>query len=130
MSTDPPTAGARLRGRLDSPSRPERAWSRCTRSACSSTSCGDPGAGHLRPQLDAWTADLERLGPDRVERRLVAGEPVTAVLGVVADCGADLVVVGTRGEGAHGAARLGSTSLRLAEGCRCPLVIVPREGPS
>jgi nucleotide-binding universal stress UspA family protein len=88
---------------------------------------GDPGADHLRPQLAVWTAALDRLAPDRVERRLVAGDPVGAVAQVVADCGADLVVVGTRGVGTRHGERLGSTSLHLAEGCACPLVIVPRE---
>jgi nucleotide-binding universal stress UspA family protein len=89
---------------------------------------GDPTGHHLQPELEQWTAELGRLAPDRVERRLAAGEPVGALLGVVADCGADLVVVGTRGAGARGSRRLGSTSLRLAEDCRCPLVIVPHEG--
>jgi nucleotide-binding universal stress UspA family protein len=88
---------------------------------------GDPGATHLRPALDEWTAALESLPGDRVERLLVAGDPAGAVSEVAAKVSADLVVVGIRGAGAHGAARLGSTSLRLAEGCGCPLVIVPAE---
>ena len=88
---------------------------------------GDPGGAHLRPQLDAWTAALDRLDAARVERRLVGAEPVGAISDVVADCGDDVVVVvGTRGTGVRGAARLGSTSLRLAESCRCPTVIVPQ----
>ena len=81
---------------------------------------GDPGGSHLRPQLDVWTAALDRLEASQVERRLVAGEPVDALWAAAADCAADLVVVGTRGAGAHGAMRLGSTSLRLAEGCGVP----------
>ena len=88
---------------------------------------GDPGAAHLAPQLDEWTQALDELGADRVERRLVAGEPVAVLLEVSDDCGADLVVVGTRGAGARGVGVLGSTSLQLAERCRCPLVIVPNE---
>jgi nucleotide-binding universal stress UspA family protein len=88
---------------------------------------GDPAGAHLQPALDAWTAALEALPNDRVERRLVAGDPAGAVCEVVADTSADLVVVGTRGAGAHGAAALGSTSVRLAEGCGCPLVIIPPE---
>jgi nucleotide-binding universal stress UspA family protein len=86
---------------------------------------GDPSASHLQPLLLSWTAALDRLEPSQVERRLVAGEPVDAVWTVVADCAADFVVVGTRGVGAAAAMRLGSTSLRLAEGCTCPVVIVP-----
>jgi nucleotide-binding universal stress UspA family protein len=86
---------------------------------------GDPGGSHLRPQLEVWTAALGRLEANQVERRLVAGEPVDALWAAAAECAADLVVVGTRGAGAHGAMRLGSTSLRLAEGAACPVVIVP-----
>jgi nucleotide-binding universal stress UspA family protein len=86
---------------------------------------GDPGAEHLRPALDVWTEALQALPDDRVERRLVAGDPAGAVAEVVAETAADLLVVGTRGVGAHGAAGLGSTSLRLAERCACPLVVVP-----
>jgi len=88
---------------------------------------GDPAGTHLRPALDEWTAALDALPSDRVERRLVAGDPAGAVREVVSDCSADLVVVGSRGAGAHGATRLGSTSLRLAEECGCPLVIIPAE---
>ena len=29
---------------------------------------------HLRPELEAWTAGLDELAPERVERRLVAGD--------------------------------------------------------
>jgi nucleotide-binding universal stress UspA family protein len=40
---------------------------------------------------------------------------------------ADLLVVGTRGAGAHPGALLGSTSLELAEHAPVPVVIVPRD---
>ena len=86
---------------------------------------GDPNGTHLRPQLDRWTAALDRLPAGRIERRLVVGDPVEALGTVVADSAADLVVVGTRGTGTRAVMRLGSTSLRLAEGCGCPVVIVP-----
>jgi len=86
---------------------------------------GDPGAEHLRPALEQWTEALEALPDDRVERRLVAGDPAGAFAETVAATAADLLVVGTRGAGAHGAVGLGSTSLRLAEHCACPLVVVP-----
>lgn len=88
---------------------------------------GDPAGDHLRPQLEEWTSALEPLGADRVVRLLVAGDPVGAVGQAVAEYGADLVVVGTRGIGTRHGERLGSTSLHLAEGCPCALVIVPRE---
>jgi len=40
---------------------------------------------------------------------------------------ADLLVVGSRGQGAHAGLLLGSTSLQLAERAHVPLVIVPME---
>lgn len=40
---------------------------------------------------------------------------------------ADLLVVGSRGQGAHAGLLLGSTSLQLAERSSVPLVIVPME---
>jgi nucleotide-binding universal stress UspA family protein len=88
---------------------------------------GDAGGAHLAPQLDEWTRALDVLGADRVERRLVPGEPVGVLLDAVDECGADLVVVGTRGAGARGVGLLGSTSLQIAERCRRPIVIVPNE---
>jgi nucleotide-binding universal stress UspA family protein len=84
---------------------------------------GDPGDEHLAPALDQWTTELERLDPDRVERRLVAGEPVGALITVACDVEADLLVVGSRGAGSGAA--LGSTSLHLAEAGRIPIAIVP-----
>jgi nucleotide-binding universal stress UspA family protein len=87
----------------------------------------DPSGEHLRPELEAWTAALRGLGVDRVERRLVPGEPVGALLKAVDESDADLIVVGTRGAGARIRDVLGSTSLQLAERCKRPLVIVPYE---
>jgi nucleotide-binding universal stress UspA family protein len=86
---------------------------------------GDPTGAHLAPDLDRWTAALDALGPDRVERRLVAGEPVGALSTAARDAGADMVVVGSRGIGSHAGAGLGSTSGHLAEAGGVVLVIVP-----
>lgn len=85
---------------------------------------GDPSGAHLMPDVRAWTSDLEQLPPGSVERRLVPGDPVTALATVAAEEHADIVVVGTRGVGAAGT--LGSTSLQLAERSLGALVIVPR----
>jgi nucleotide-binding universal stress UspA family protein len=49
-----------------------------------------------------------------------AGHPVSA----------DLLVVGSRGQGAHAGLLLGSTSLELAEHATIPLVIVPAGRPA
>ena len=88
---------------------------------------GDPSGHHLEPALAGWTAELDRLPADRVARRLVPGDPATAVATVAADEGASLVVVGSRGEGARAGVLIGSTSLQLAERSAGPLVIVPAE---
>ena len=85
---------------------------------------GDPSGAHLLPALHVWTRDLEQLPPDRVERRLIPGDPVDALATVAAEEQADMVVVGTRGIGAAGT--IGSTSLQLAERSLGALVIVPR----
>ena len=86
---------------------------------------GDPTGTHLAPQLDRWTTGLAGLGAERIERRLVAGDPVGALTAAAGDAGADLVVVGSRGAGAHAGSALGSTSLHLAEAGDVVLVIVP-----
>jgi len=86
---------------------------------------GDPGGAHLVPELAGWTATLDELEPDRVERRLVAGDPVGALTTAVRDAGADVLVVGSRGAGGRGNAGLGSTSLHLAHAGGVVLVIVP-----
>jgi nucleotide-binding universal stress UspA family protein len=89
---------------------------------------GDPAGAHLAPDLERWTAVLDDLGPERVERRLVAGDPVGALTTAARDAAADLVVVGSRGAGAHAGGGLGSTSLHLAEAGTVVLVIVPPAG--
>ncbi len=68
---------------------------------------------------------VEEAGLDatRLDWRVVDGEPCAALLRQAG--GADLVVVGTRGAGAHSGTLLGSTSLALAEHAVVPLVIVP-----
>jgi nucleotide-binding universal stress UspA family protein len=86
---------------------------------------GDPAGAHLAPELDRWTAALDTLGPERVDRRLVAGDPVGALTTAAREAGADLLVVGARGVGGHPVASLGSTSLHLAEAGGVPHLIVP-----
>ena len=84
---------------------------------------GDPAGAHLLPSVQTWTSGLDVLPAGRVERRVVPGDPVSVLAQVAADEAADLVVVGTRGEGAG--MSLGSTSRQLAERSAGPLVIVP-----
>jgi len=64
--------------------------------------------------------------PEQMEWCALDGDPCSVLLRVTEAPGAaDMVVVGTRGMGAHTGSVLGSTSLELAEHCTVPLVIVP-----
>ena len=61
-----------------------------------------------------------------IEWSVVDGDPCSALLRMTAAAEAtDLVVVGSRGSGAHDGSLLGSTSLELAEHSPVPVVIVP-----
>ena len=67
-------------------------------------------------------------GMDRaaVEWRVVDGDPCSALLREVATAPSpSLLVVGSRGSGAHAGTLLGSTSLELAEHASVPVTIVP-----
>lgn len=79
-------------------------------------------------EVDALEADARRIGDESgrpVRWRLADGDPVSVLLRAGQDLGADLLVVGSRGQGAHAAMLLGSTSLELAEHSPVPLLIVP-----
>lgn len=66
------------------------------------------------------------LAPDHVSWSMVDGDPCSALLRTTAsEPSADLLVVGTRGAGAHLGSLLGSTSLELAEHASVPIVVVP-----
>jgi len=66
------------------------------------------------------------IDPARVHWHPVDGDPCSALIRAAsAPIAADLVVVGSRGQGAHSGLLLGSTSLELAEHTAIPLVIVP-----
>jgi nucleotide-binding universal stress UspA family protein len=86
---------------------------------------GDPSGSHLTGRLREWTRPLDTLPGDTVRRRVVNGEPVATLLRAVADEGADMLVVGTRGAGSGRPGMLGSTSLELASHGICPVVVVP-----
>jgi len=66
------------------------------------------------------------LGPGEVEWRVVDGDPCGALLRMAEPPEtAILLVVGSRGAGAHAGSLLGSTSLELAEHSPVPVTIVP-----
>ena len=61
-----------------------------------------------------------------VEWLVIDGDPCSALLRMSeAPHSVDLIVVGTRGSGAHSGTLLGSTSLELVEHSSVPVVIVP-----
>jgi nucleotide-binding universal stress UspA family protein len=79
----------------------------------------------IRERFEAeWCAPLD--APDVRCRRVVRdGSPVTALLAVAEDEGADLIVVGSRGLGGYPEQLLGSTSTQVAQHAPCPVAIVP-----
>ena len=87
------------------------------------------GVGGRRPVDGAAAVDLARaagLDESAVEWRQVDGDPCSALLRVTE--GPEpvaLLVVGSRGSGAHAGTLLGSTSLELAEHAPVPVTIVP-----
>ena len=85
-------------------------------------------ANHVR--VDRQTALEVAAGaggdPERIEWSVVDGDPCSALLRMtIAPESADLLVVGSRGSGAHEGSVLGSTSLELAERSVIPVTIVP-----
>src|SRR5579883_2127447 len=71
---------------------------------------GDPEHHGLDGDMRAWTAELEALAPELVERRAVDGSPVMVLLAVADEVDAGLIVVGNRGIGRRTGVLLGSTS--------------------
>jgi nucleotide-binding universal stress UspA family protein len=71
-----------------------------------------------------WCAPLEQApGAHRVEIR--DGHPVDVLLAAAEDERADLLVVGSRGVGDRPELALGSTSLRVLQAARVPVLVVP-----
>jgi nucleotide-binding universal stress UspA family protein len=71
------------------------------------------------------------LDPARVRWRSTDGDPCSVLLRATSPPNSvDLLVVGSRGQGAHTGLLLGSTSHELAEKASVPLVIVPKEASS
>jgi len=91
---------------------------------------------HLeRPPVRAeFEAAAHRIAADcgldvaRVHWHVADGDACSVLLrSYGAPVNADLLVVGSRGQGAHAGLLLGSTSLELAQHTRRPLVVVPQE---
>jgi nucleotide-binding universal stress UspA family protein len=68
------------------------------------------------------------MDPAAVEWLVMEGDPCSVLLRMIAaPHSVDLIVVGTRGSGAHSGSLLGSTSLEVVEHASIPVVVVPPE---
>ena len=81
-------------------------------------------------ELEGAVAELTRecgIEPAQVHWHVADGDPCSVLIraGTGDPITADLLVVGSRGQGAHAGLLLGSTSHELAEHSVVPLVIVP-----
>lgn len=82
-----------------------------------------------RVVTDDWCAPLRRVGRD-VRAVVRNGVPADVLRQVAVAEAADLVIVGTRGDGTTPAGALGSTSLRLLQLAPCPVLVVPARAPA
>ena len=85
-------------------------------------------AGHVGVDGDAAVGIALEAGidPGDVEWSVVDGDPCSALLRMAEGPErAAMLVVGSRGSGAHAGTLIGSTSLELAEHARVPVTIVP-----
>lgn len=86
---------------------------------------GTKVTAELEENVRALTSEAG-IDPSRVRLHVVDGDACSVLLRASNDpIAADLLVVGSRGQGAHAGLLLGSTSLELAEHATIPLVIVP-----
>jgi nucleotide-binding universal stress UspA family protein len=76
--------------------------------------------------LDEFTAEMKLLGV-QVESAVVFGSAATVLLDACDD--ADLLVVGTRGQGGFARLLVGSTSHQCATHAKVPVVVVPKDAP-
>ncbi len=77
-------------------------------------------------EVDRAVADLGAAGIE-ASSRLVSARPADAILGVAEEVGAELIVVGTVGEGPISGALLGSVVLKLVQKSSLPLLVVPTQ---
>lgn len=81
---------------------------------------------------DRLDREAEAIGADGVElhTRLLAGTPAPAILDLVCELQADLLVAGTRGLSGLSHMLLGSTAERLVQGAPCPVLTTHGEPAS
>jgi nucleotide-binding universal stress UspA family protein len=81
----------------------------------------------LRPYREEMRERLERLAlpgmMTPVERRLEQGDVAPGIIRVAAECGCDLIVMGTHGRTAAARRLMGSVAEKVAREATCPVVI-------
>ncbi len=85
-------------------------------------------SGHMAPHEEVVREIAVGFGmdPSAVDWLVMDGDPCSALLRMSEEPhSVDVIVVGTRGSGAHSGSLLGSTSLELVEHSSVPVVIVP-----
>jgi maltose/moltooligosaccharide transporter len=82
------------------------------------------GAGAARKALETSLTGLTRERARYIEQRLVAGDPAQALLDVVGNNPANLIVVGNRGLGASEGQRLGSVPSNVVKKALCDVLVV------
>jgi nucleotide-binding universal stress UspA family protein len=80
--------------------------------------------GYGKTQVDEATKALRDAGATVIPE-VSEGKPVEVILAAAEKQAADLIVVGSHGEGAVSAAFLGSTALKLLHHSDVPILVVP-----
>lgn len=119
---------AELAAKLDTPVHVLRAWvvTNAPRPSTAEPGYMPPLADYEAAVLDDLRADLDGLGlPDSVALHLHASHGRSSQRVLEAAKGADLLVVGSRGEGGFKGLGFGSTADQVSRHAPCPVVIVP-----
>jgi maltose/moltooligosaccharide transporter len=82
------------------------------------------GADAARTALDRSVTGLTRERVRYIDQRLVAGDPAQALLDIVGNNPANLIVVGNRGLGASEGQRLGSVPGNVVKNALCDVLVV------
>ncbi len=102
------------------------AWTRAPISFPQDKTDEENARAAAQDSADKAASKLSGAHPPSVTVRSVSGSPAEEL--VNASEGADMLVVGARGEGGFGHLRVGSVSSQVAHHARVPVVIVPADG--